>query len=46
MSFIKVVYNVKEINNKTITDDSLKYIINKKLLNIILFMENDINKCS
>lgn len=39
MSFINIIYNVKEIVNKTITDNDLKEIINKKLLNIILFME-------
>lgn len=46
MSFINIVYNVKEVVNKTITDKDLKSIINKKLLNIILFMENTTNECN
>ena len=29
MSFINIVYNVKEVVNKTITDNDLKEIINK-----------------
>lgn len=33
-------YNVKEVVDVVITADDLKDIINKKLLNIILFMEN------
>ena len=44
MSFINIVYNVKEVVNKTITDDNLKEIINKKLLNIISFMETCLNE--
>ena len=46
MSFINIVYNVKEVVNKTITDNDLKVIINKKLLNIILFMETYLNECN
>ena len=46
MSFINIVYNVKEVVNKTITDNDLKEIINKKLLNIILFMETCTNECN
>ena len=46
MSFINIVYNVKEVVNKTITDKDLKDIINKKLLNIILLMENTTNECN
>ena len=37
---------VKEVVNKTITDNDLKEIINKKLLNIILFMETCTNECN
>ena len=46
MSFINIVYNVKEVVEKTITDNDLKVIINKKLLNIILFMETCTNECN
>ena len=44
MSFINIVYNVKEVVNETVTDDNLKEIINKKLLNIISFMETCLNE--
>jgi len=44
VSFINIVYNVKEVVNETITDDNLKEIINKKLLNIISFMETCLNE--
>ena len=37
---------LKEVVNKTITDNDLKEIINKKLLNIILFMETCTNECN
>lgn len=46
MSFINIVYNVKEVVEKTITDSDLKEIINKKLLTIILFMETCTNECN
>ena len=39
-------YNVKEVVDVVITADDLKDIINKKLLNIILFMENTTNECN
>jgi len=44
VSFINIVYNVKEVVNETITDDNLKEIINKKLLNIISFLETCLNE--
>jgi len=37
---INIVYNIKEEYKNNVTDESLKEIINKKLLKIILFMEN------
>jgi len=37
---INIVYNIKEKYKNNVTDNSLKEIINKKLLKIILFMEN------
>lgn len=40
MIIINIKYNVKEIFNIFLDEDELKTIINKKLLNIILLMEN------
>lgn len=44
MILINIVYNVVEKIDDTITDTDLKEIINKKLLNIILFMETCTNE--
>lgn len=44
MVSINIAYNVKEIISKTITDNDLEKIINKKLVNIILFMETYTNE--
>lgn len=37
-------YNVIDIINPNITEDDLKNIINKKLYNIILFLEMSLNE--
>ena len=37
-------YNVIDIIEPTLTDIELKNIINKKLFNLILFMEMSLNK--
>ena len=37
-------YNVIDIINPNITEDDLKTIINKKLYNIILFLEMNLNE--
>ena len=37
---MNTIYIVKEVVDVVITADDLKDIMNKKLLNIILFMEN------
>lgn len=44
MILINIVYNVIEEYKNTVTDTDLKEIINKKLLAIILFMENCSNE--
>ena len=39
-----ILYNVIEDYKNNITDTDLKKIINKKLLNIIVFMETYVNE--
>lgn len=38
-----ITYNIKEIINKDLSDNQLKEIINKKLINIINLLEFEIN---
>ncbi len=37
-------YNVIDLIEPTLTDEELKSIINKKLFNLIIFMEMSLNK--